>query len=447
MQGEPDRHPRDRLRRELGLGDATLLCVALVIGSGIFLTPGTIADRLPHAGLILAVWVVGGLLSLAGALANAELSAMYPHAGGDYVYLREAFSPFAGFVMGWVSFFAIFAGTIATLAAGFAEALDPILELGEAGKLVVALGVTVAASWLNVVGLRASARFNNATALLKVGALAALVVLAPFSSAGDTAELRSLFSGAGDISLSAFGLALSPVLFSYLGWNSAVYVASEIRDPQRTVPRSLFLGLAICIAVYLMVNTVYLYAIPVAEMRGLGNAGEAAAGALFGPLGGRILAFAVIGSILGTLNATILVGPRIAYAMALDDRFFAHVDRVHEFYRTPHVAIWLQAGVAGALLLVLRSFPSVLDFTTFAIVLATIADTLALYTLRRRRPELLRPYRSWGYPWVPGLYVVANVLVASAMLRGNPTESLVCLAVIASGVPFYLAFARRARGA
>lgn len=444
MGGEPDRHPRDRLRRELGLRDATLLCVASVIGSGIFLTPGAIADRLPHAGLILAVWVVGGLLSLAGALANAELGAMYPHAGGDYVYLREAFSGFAGFQMGWVSFFAIFTGTVATLASGFAEALDPLIGLGEGGKVLVALAATFGASWLNVVGVRDSARFNNAMALLKIGALAALVLLAPCSNAGDAENLRPLVGGAGGISLSSFGLALSPVLFSYLGWNSAVYVASEIHEPQRNIPRALFLGLAICIAIYLAVNLVYLYAIPVAQMRGLGNAGEAAAHALFGPVSGRILAFFVLGSILGTLNATILVGPRIAYAMALDQRFFARVDRVHALYQTPHVAIWAQAFVASLLLLVLRRFPSVLDFTTFAIVLATIADTLALYALRQRRPEMPRPYRAWGYPWVPAAYLVANVLVALAMLRGNPLESLACLAVIASGVPFYLAFSRRA---
>jgi APA family basic amino acid/polyamine antiporter len=445
MGAEPDRHPRDRLRRELGLSDATLLCVASVIGSGIFLTPGEIASLLPHPGLILLVWSAGGVLSLAGALANAELGAMYPHAGGDYVYLREAFSPFSGFLMGWVSFLAIFTGTVATLAAGFGEALSPMLGLGEAGKLAVALAVTFAASLLNVVGVRDSARFNNATALLKVGALAALVLLAPFSPAGSGANLRPLVGGTGDISLASFGLALSPVLFSYLGWNSAVYVASEIHDPQRNVPRSLFLGLAICIAVYLVVNVVYLYAIPATEMRGLGNAGEAAALALFGPVSGRVLAFFVLGSILGTLNATILVGPRIAYAMALDERFFVGVDLVHARFQTPHVAIWMQAGVAAALLLVLRSFPSVLGFTTFAIVVATIADTLALYTLRRKRPEMPRPYRAWGYPWVPAVYLVANALVAVALVRGAPLETLGCVLVIASGVPFYWTFKRRAR--
>jgi APA family basic amino acid/polyamine antiporter len=438
MGGE--RHPRDRLRPELGLTDATLLCVASVIGSGIFLTPGEIAQRLPHAGLILAVWLAGGALSLAGALANAELGAMYPHAGGDYVYLREAFSPFAGFATGWVSFFAIFTGTVATLAAGLGEALGAFFDLGEGGKLAVALGATFAASWLNVWGVRDSARVNNAGAALKIVALAALVVLAPFATAGDTARMQLFAPGAASVSWSAFGLALSPVLFSYLGWNATVYVASEIHDAQRNVPRSLFLGLAICIAVYLAVNAVYLYALPLDQLAASGNAGQAAARALFGPVSGKLLALFVIGSILATLNATILVGPRIAYAMAIDDRFFRGVDLVHTSYGTPHVAIWVQAGVAALLLVVLRRFPSVLDFTTFAIVLATIADTVALYALRLRRPELRRPYRAWGYPVIPGLYVVANVAVAIALLVGNPVESLVCLGVILSSVPFWLGF-------
>jgi basic amino acid/polyamine antiporter, APA family len=435
-----ERHPRDRLRPELGLADATLLCVASVIGSGIFLTPGEIAQRLPHPGLILAVWLVGGALSLAGALANAELGAMYPHAGGDYVYLREAFSPFAGFVTGWVSFFAIFTGTVATLAAGLAEALGAFLPLGEGGKLAVALAATFGASWVNVVGVRDSARVNNAGAALKIAALAALVLLAPFVGTGDLTRLGVSSAGAASASWSAFGLALSPVLFSYLGWNATVYVASEIHEPQRNVPRSLFLGLAICIAVYLAVNAVYLYALPLDALAASGNAGQAAARALFGPASGTLLAVFVIGSILATLNATILVGPRIAYAMAIDDRFFRGVDHVHARYGTPHVAIWVQAGVAAALLLVLRRFPSVLDFTTFAIVLATIADTFALYALRFRRPDTARPYRAWGYPWIPGVYVLANVAVATALLFGNPRESLVCLAVILSAVPFWLGF-------
>jgi APA family basic amino acid/polyamine antiporter len=438
--GSEDRHPRDRLRRELDLTDAVLLVVASVIGSGIFLTPGTIAERLPHPGLVLSAWLAGGLLSLAGALANAELGAMFPHAGGDYVYLREAFHPVAGFVMGWLSFFAIFAGTIATLAAAFADSLQPFVALDGPGRLVAAVAVTVAFSWLNYVGLRASARLNNLLTAFKVAALVAFVLVAPWLGRGRVSNLHPLLAGASAASLAAFGLALSPVLFSYLGWNASVYVASEIRDARRNVPRSLFLGLAVCIAVYLAVNLAYLYAMPVQEMRGVENVGQVAAERLFGGLGGRAVAVFVVASILGTLNATILVGPRIAYAMALDGRFFRGVDVVHESHHTPHAAIVLQAGVALALLFALRRFPSILDFTTFGIVLATMADTLALYALRWRQPGHLRPYRAWGYPWVPALYLAANAAIAVAMVAGRPVETLTCLAVTALGLPFYRAF-------
>jgi APA family basic amino acid/polyamine antiporter len=404
-----------------------------VIGSGIFLTPGAIASHLPHPGAILLVWLVGGLLSLAGALANAELGAMFPRAGGDYVYLREAFHPAAGFLVGWLSFFVIYAGTIATLAAGFAAGLAHFVPLGPREQLAVAVALTLAASCLNYAGVRWGARANNLTAAVKIAALAAFAVLGPALGAGSAANLRPLVEGAGGLSAAGFGLALSPVLFSYLGWNSSVYVASEIRDPGRNVPRSLFLGVAICTAIYLCLNAVYLYAIPVEALRGEPNAGEAAARALFGATGGTLLALFVLASILGTLNASVLVGPRIAYAMALDRLFFAGVDRAHAVYRTP----------AGAILLALGTFERALDYTTFAIVLATMADVAALFRLRRTRPQQRRPYRAWGYPAVPALYLLANAAVAGALLAGRPRECAIGLAIALAGLPFYALFARR----
>jgi APA family basic amino acid/polyamine antiporter len=440
----PESHPRDRLSRELRLTDATLLVVSGVIGLGIFLTPGGIADLLPHPGVILAVWVAGGLLSLAGALANAELGAMYPYAGGDYVYVREAFHPVAGFLVGWLSFFAIYAGTIATLAAGFAASLGPFVSLGAQGELAVAIAITLAVSAVNYVGVRWGARANNLTAVVKIGALVALGVVGPLFGEGSLANLRAPAEGVSGLSLAALGLAMSPVLFSYLGWNSSIYVASEIRQPGRNVPRSLFAGLAICIVVYLIVNAVYLYAMPVEVLRGQANAGEGAAHALFGSVGGTVVAALVLASILGTLNATVLVGPRIAYAMALDGLFFRGVDRAHDRFHTPSVAIGVQALTAVVLLLGLETFQKVLDFTVFGILLATMADVAALYALRRRQPGRPRPYRAWGYPWLPGLYFLANGAIAVAMLWGRPLESAWSLALVATGLPFYWFFLRRA---
>jgi len=436
-------HPRDRLKRDLRASDATFLVVSGVIGSGIFLTPGSIADLLPHPGLMLTAWLVGGALSLAGALANAELGAMFPRAGGDYVYLREAFHPLAGFLVGWLTFFVIYAGTIATLAAGFAGALSYFVPMTGAVRLAVAVGVTLAVSALNFVGVRFGAAANNLTAVVKVLVLVAFAVLGPLLGTGDAANLRPLVTGATQLTLSAFALAMSPVLFSYLGWNSSVYVASEIRDPARNLPRSLFFGVAICTVVYLLVNAVYLYAIPVELLRNEANAGEGAARALFGGLGGSAVAVFVLISILGTLNATVLVGPRIAYAMALDGLFLRGIDRAHPRYHTPADAIALQALVSVGILLAFENFERALDYTVFAILLATMADVAALYALRRSQPARHRPYRAWGYPWVPALYFFASAGVAGALLFENPLDCAVGLAIAAAGLPFYWLFSRR----
>jgi APA family basic amino acid/polyamine antiporter len=438
---EPSRHPRDLLKRKLSFLDATLLVVSSVIGVGIFLTPGAIAESLPAPGWILAAWLAGGALSLAGALANAELGAMYPHAGGDYVYLREAYHPVAGFLAGWLSFFVIYAGTVATLAVGFAEGLAHFVPLGAGGRTAFAVAIIAVTSWINYVGVRTGARLNNVTAAIKLAALAGLAVVGPLLGGGDVAHLEPLLP-AGGLPWAAFGLALSPVLFSYLGWNASVYVASEIHDPHRNVPRSLFVGLGICTAVYLVVNLAYLYALPLEALRGNPRVGEAAAQVFFGAAGGAFGAALILASIVSCLNATILVGPRIAYAMALDGLFFAGVDRVHVANQTPHVAIVAQASTAIALIVVLERFPSVLNYTTFAIVLATMADTTALYALRRRQPARPRPYRAWGYPLVPALYLLANGAIAVAMIAGRPLECAIALMVTATGLPFYYWFAR-----
>lgn len=437
-KSEAGGHPRDRLDRQLGPFDAAMLVVASVIGAGIFFTPGQVATLVPSPFWILVAWTIGGLLSLAGALANAELGAMYPHAGGDYVYLREAFHPAAGFLVGWISFFAIYAGTIAALALAFAEGIGERYSLESDEVLLVAVGVTLAASALNFVGVAWGARANNLTSALKIAALVAFVAIGPFMDAGDSSRLlEGPPIGSTGVDLTDFGRALSPILFTYLGWNASVYVASEIRSPGRNVPRSLFLGLGICGLVYLAVNAVYLFALPMDVLMATPNAGEAAGLALFGSYGGTLVGAFVLLSVIGTLNATVLVGPRIAYAMALDGLFFRGVDRVHASFRTPSMAILVQAGVAISLLLLLKNFPSALDFTVFAILLATSADVLALYRLRVKVPLRVRPYRAWGYPWVPGLYLAANAAIATAMLVGSPFECAVSVALLLAGLPFY----------
>jgi len=437
MSAAPD--AKSELPRVLSLNDATMLVVSSVIGVGIFFTPGRVAKLLPSPGWFFAAWLAGGVLALAGALANAELGAMFPKAGGNYVYLRAAYHPVAGFLVGWVTFFAIFAGTVATLAVGFALSLKAFIPLPEPTNLIVAVAVIWVASAVNAYATRAGAFMNTVTAYLKLAALVLLVLLGPILGRGHTAE--NPFESAGSGSISAFGAALSPVIFSYLGWNASVYVAGEISKPERNLPRSLFWGLGICTAVYLGVTAVFVYALGMKNLVGMQGVGFQAGGVLFGAKGSAIVSAFMLASVIGCLNANVLVGPRIAYAMSSDGRFFRAASRLNAS-KTPFVAVIVQAVVATSLVLLFKDLDRVLDYTTFAIVLATIADTSALYVLRFRQPQRARPYRAAGYPIVPALYLLANIGIAVALFVARPLVCLAGVGVLLSGLPVYLMFAR-----
>lgn len=441
----PAKADNPELPRVISFRDATMLVVSSVIGVGIFLTPGGVAKLLPSPWWFTAAWLAGGILALAGALANAELGAMFPRAGGNYVYLRAAYHPMAGFLVGWLAFFAIFAGTIATLADGFTISLGSFVELGAGAKLAIGILVIWVATIVNAYATRAGAKLNTATAYLKVLALVVLVVVGPIIGHGRAAHAP--LESTGSATVSGFFVALSPVIFSYLGWNASVYVAGEIEDPGKNLPRSLFWGLGICTGFYLLVTGTYVYALGMQSLAAgdKGLPGPAAGAVLFGSVGGRIVAAMMLVSIFGCLNSNVLVGPRIAYAMASDGLFFRSAAKLSEGSHTPWVAVVAQAVVASVLLFVFREFPRVLDYTTFAIVLATIADTTALYVLRKREPDRPRPYRALGYPVVPLLYVLANVGIAISMIRARPVESLASVGVLLAGAPVYLLFARRAK--
>lgn len=432
------------LPRILSLRDATMLVVSSVIGVGIFLTAGDVAKQFPTTGSFFSAWLLGGALALAGALANAELGAMFPRAGGNYVYLRAAYHPMAGFLVGWLSFFAIFAGTVATLAVGFTISLSTFFELTPLAKMVVAISVIWVASGVNAYATRAGAALNTSTAYLKIGALVFLVVLGPVL--GHARAAAAPFEGGAAPSLASFGEGLSPVLFSFLGWNASVFVAGEIKDPGRNLPRSLFWGLGICTLIYVAVTGTYVYAHGMKALAGMPVAGIQAGLVLFGPSGGKIIAVIMMASIFGTVIANVLTGPRIAFAMASDGLFFRAAARLNAA-QTPWVAVLGQAVVATALVVAFRadseSLGKVLNYTTFAITLATVADTTALYVLRARQPEAPRPYRAAGYPVVPALYVLANLAIAVSLAMGKPLECLTSLGVLLAGAPIYLLFRKR----
>lgn len=456
--------PAAALVRGMGAWGATLLTVGSILGTGIFLTTSDIARALPHAGWILAVWVAGGLLTLAGALAYAELGTMFPEAGGMYHFLKEAYGPLPGFLFGWASFWIIMSGGIAALAVGFGEYLGSFLPFFatrhvlfhaavgpwtwslSGGQLAAVLAIALLTG-VNHLGLKEGAGLQNVLTVVKIGSLLAL------AGAGVMVQARAVNPWTGPLDphalpagglLSAFGVAMIAVLWTFDGWYGLTCSAGEVRDPGRNLPRGLIAGTWIVTLLYLAVHVAYLRALPVGAMAGEPRIAEAAAQALFGPLGARLIAAAVLVSIFGCLSATILYSSRIYVPMAADGLFFPALARIDPRRKTPVVSLWTQSAWA-ALLALSGSFEQLYTYVIFISFVFHAATAAAVFVLRRRRPAAPRPYRSWGYPAVPALFIGACLLIVGNTLAEKPTESLWGLGLLALGLPAYLWFRQRGR--
>jgi len=444
------------LERRLGPFDAAAIIVSNVIGSGIFLTPAIIAGMVPDPVLMLAVWGAGGLLALAGAMAYAELAALRPHAGGEYVYLREAFGPLAAYLTGWTSFVAGFSGAIAASAVGLAAYLGRffpaaadtqplaslplgIVTLSLSRQSLVAIAAIVLLSLVHLRGVGPGRLMQNVLAVLKVTALLALIALGLSIGEGSTSHL----TGGAPVAATGWLLALVPVMFSYSGWNAAAYVAEEVRNPERFVPRALALGTGAVITIYLLLNLLFLYSIPVDELARLeGSVVDVIADRLFGAAAGSLMGLVTIVSIAASISAMIFAGPRVYYAMARDGLFFAPAARVHPRYRTPAWAIGAQAAWSAVLVLS-GGFSQLLEYTGFAVILFAGVAGAALFVLRRRASEAPRPFRAWGYPYAPAIFVGASALIVLNAIWRNPGPSGAGLAIIIAGLPLYVLLRRR----
>lgn len=443
--------PEDlQLDRRLGPFDAAAIVVSNVIGSGIFIVPAIIAQMVPDPAGMLSVWVVGGLLAFAGAMAYAELAALRPRAGGEYVYLREAFGPMAAFLTGWTSFVAGFSGAIAASAVGLAGYLGRfvpaagdtapiaslslgIVTLTISPQAVVALTAIAALSVVHILGVGPGRLLQNLLAGLKVSLLLVFVALGFTIGRGSVSHV---FTG-GTVVATSWLLALIPVMFSYSGWNAASYVAEEVREPTRNVPRALAAGTLTIIVVYLAVNLLYLYVLPIAELRTLGvRVVDVAAERLFGGAAGDVLGAATIIIIAGSISAMVMAGPRVYYAMARDGLFFRSAARVHRRFRTPAVAIAAQ-GIWSGLLVLSGTFGQLLNYTGFAIVLFAGVAVAGLFVLRRKHRDEKRPFRAWGYPLAPAVFVIGSLLIVLNAIRENPSTSLAGMGIIAAGLPLY----------
>jgi APA family basic amino acid/polyamine antiporter len=448
------------LERRLGPLDAAAIVVSNVIGSGILITPAFIAATAPNATAMLSAWLIGGLLAFAGAMAYAELAALRPRAGGEYVYLRDAFGPIAGFLTGWTSFVAGFAGAIAASAVGFASFLGrffavardttplvavPLgpINMSVSPQALLALGLIWLLSWVHIRGIGPGRVVQNALAVAKI------VVLLGFVAAGLSWGRGSIehFEIGKSAAMGGLLLALIPVMFSYSGWNAAAYVAEEIRDPGRNVPLALALGTGAVILVYLALNLLYVYAMPVTDLIGLNvRVVDAAADRLFGPEAGDVLAVITLFIVAGSVSAMVFAGPRVYYAMARDGLFFRAAAHVHPRYRTPAVSIAAQAVWASALVLS-GTFGQLVDYTGFAVVLFAGIAVAGLFVLRWREPGAERPFRALGYPVAPAIFVLASVALVVNSIWQNPGPSAAGLLIIGAGIPVYLFFRLRAWGA
>ena len=446
------------LERRLGPLDAAALIVSNVIGGGILFTPPQIAAAVPAALPFLSTWAAGGLLAFAGAMAYAELAALRPRAGGEYVYLREAFGRLAAFLSGWTSFIAGFSGAIASSAVILASYLGrffpaagnstpflsvPIipgtLTFSVSPQTVVALAAIYGMAWVHLRGVGPGRVVGNILATLKVSALLLFIAFGFSLGQGSTANLTQ----GGDVAIKGWLLALIPVMFTYSGWNAASYVAEEVRDPGRNVPRALAIGTGAVILLYLLLNALYIYVVPVDQLAAVkGSMLDLIADRLLGQTAGNIMAIVSIVSLLASISAMTFAGPRVYFAMGRDGVFFKQASSVHTRYKTPAVSILAQA-TWSSLLVLTAGADALVTYTGFAIVLFSGVAVVALFVLRAREPNTERPFRAWGYPVAPGIYVIASALILLNGLMSDPKTTGFGAIVILLGIPLFLLFRRR----
>jgi APA family basic amino acid/polyamine antiporter len=447
------------LRRDLGLWGAAAIVVGTVIGSGIFLVPTSMIQNVGSVRMLFVVWVVGGLLSLFGALSYAELAAAMPEAGGEYVFLREAYGPVWGFLYGWTQMWVAKSGSIATLATGFFIYLTNFrpelggvcaiipLPIGDDGKpleirygQLLAMCVIGVLALVNYFGVKAGGNLQIVVTIIKVGLIAAIIVIGLTFAKGDSAHFAASAPAVGGFA--GFFAALVAALWAYDGWNNVSMVSSEIQRPQRNLPLALILGTLAVVVIYLLTNVAYFYVLTPVEVGGAARVAGEMMRRILGEWGANAVSIAAMISILAALNGSILSGSRVPYAMARDRRFFAAVAYVHPKFRTPSVSILLLSAWAAILVLSGR-YDQLYTYVIFASSILYAMATASVIVLRFKRPDLVRPYKTLGYPWIPIVFVLAiSCLVGSTLIK-SPRESVMGLVLILAGLPFYFFWKRR----
>jgi basic amino acid/polyamine antiporter, APA family len=452
------------LERRLGPFDAAAIIVANVIGGGIPFFPPGIAANTPNTWAFLSTWVAGGFLAFCGAMAYAELAALRPRAGGEYVYLREAYGGLAGFLTGWTSFIAGFAGAIAANAmivpfylerfapgannsAPWVEIPIPYLPLTLSNQSAIAIGIVWLLAIIHVRGVGPGRVVSNVLTILKVVALLGFIAVGLVMSGASAAPPAPASASAGAVTVTGWFLSLIVVMFVYSGWNAAAYMAEEVRNPGRNLPLALALGTGAVTVIYILINVLYLKVIPIQEFVTLkGSVLDVAAERLIGVRAGDLMGIVSIIGLAASVNAMTFAGPRVYFAMARDGVFFPSAASVHPAYRTPWVSIAGQAAWATVLILT-GSLDALGNYVAFAITLFAGIAVAAVFVLRAREPHAPRPFKAIGYPLAPAIFVLFSfVMVVNAIYR-EPRVTGIGLLLIGAGIPLYLWLTRRAKAA
>jgi basic amino acid/polyamine antiporter, APA family len=429
-------------RRELSTFDLTMIAIGSTIGSGIFLTPSSVARALQDPVWILSAWVLGGLMALCGALTYAELSAMMPRAGGVYVYLYEAYGGLTAFLFGWAYLLIVNTGAIAALAIAFATYAGYFVPLSPGEITAVAIGGIILVTLVNVSGVKAGGIFSDVFTLLKLAAI--LMVIVTGLTKGSSAVMGS---AGGGIVGGGFAAAMVGVLFSFGGWQHATFPAAEARNPARSIPLAMMAGAGIVTAMYLAINVAYMFLLSPSAMATSPRLATDAMATVWGPAGIAFIAAAILISTFGTTGIFTLTAPRIYYAMATDGMFFRRVGELHPRFRTPVSAILVQSGWAILLVLAWGTFENLISYVVFTDFIFFALGAGAVLVLRLTRPNAGRPYRTLGYPFTTLFFVCVSIWFVISTLLDKPAQAIAGLVLLGSGIPVYYSWKRRKRQA
>lgn len=445
------------LKREIGLFSATVLVIANMVGTGIYTTSGFIMAELGNPRALLLCWFCGGIFALCGALCYGELGSRFPKAGGEYVFLKESFGKPVGFLSGWISLFVGFSAPIAAASIAFAayffQAFDipagssavwrvfgiPVITISS--STVVAICVICVFTLIHYHSLRTGSRVQNVLTLFKVALIVVFLTAGFFAGNGSFHHFQTSAAPASPLSAGKFAISLIFISFAYSGWNAAAYLGSEIINPQKNIPRALFIGAAVVTLLYLLLNLLYIYAAPAKEMSGVMEIGSKAAVNLFGENISRLFSGAVALGILSVLSAMVMTGPRIYYAMSKDGIFFSVFGKLNPISGTPAYSIFLQAAIA-ALMVLTASYEALLIYIGFTLSLFASLTVIGLMRIRKKSGADESDYKTWGYPITPLIFIVCNLWIIFFSLKSRPVATLIGLATIGAGIAAYLYFHR-----